>query len=112
MFRRQLFLRSALSKKFGDIEVHKIGVVKNDRFDRALYFVALMTVRGDDMQHFAGNPVLVSERNAAEGVTHIVECGPGSVLTGLAKRTVPELPVHSTNDDDALAAALAAIKGN
>jgi [acyl-carrier-protein] S-malonyltransferase len=47
---------------------------------------------------------------AASGVTHIVECGPGAVLTGLAKRTVPELTVYSTNDGDALAAALTAIK--
>ena len=46
---------------------------------------------------------------AAAGVTHIVECGPGSVLTGLAKRTVPEITVHATNDGDALAAALAAV---
>jgi [acyl-carrier-protein] S-malonyltransferase len=47
---------------------------------------------------------------AASGVTHIVECGPGAVLTGLAKRTVPELALYSTNDGDALAAALTAIK--
>lgn len=46
---------------------------------------------------------------AADGITHIVECGPGTVLTGLARRTVPELAVHATNDGDALAAALAAI---
>lgn len=46
---------------------------------------------------------------AAGGITHIVECGPGTVLTGLAKRTVPELSVHATNDGEALAAALAAI---
>ncbi|MEP6998711.1 MAG: ACP S-malonyltransferase [Betaproteobacteria bacterium] len=46
---------------------------------------------------------------AADGVTHIVECGPGMVLTGLARRTVPELAVHAANDGDALAAALAAI---
>src|SRR5204863_3483185 len=46
---------------------------------------------------------------AADGVTHIVECGPGAVLTGLAKRTVPELALHSTNDGEALAAALIAI---
>ncbi|HEY2865440.1 MAG TPA: ACP S-malonyltransferase [Casimicrobiaceae bacterium] len=46
---------------------------------------------------------------ASGGVTHIVECGPGTVLAGLARRTVPELAVHSSNDGDALAAALAAI---
>lgn len=47
---------------------------------------------------------------AADGVTHIVECGPGTVLGGLARRTVPDLAVHSTNDGDALTAALTAIK--
>jgi [acyl-carrier-protein] S-malonyltransferase len=46
---------------------------------------------------------------AADGITHIVECGPGTVLTGLARRTAPELSVHATNDGDELAAALAAI---
>ncbi len=46
---------------------------------------------------------------AADGVTHVVECGPGTVLTGLAKRTVPELLVFSSNDGDALAAALSAV---
>lgn len=46
---------------------------------------------------------------AADGITHIVECGPGTVLSGLARRTVPGIVVHATNDGDALAAALAAI---
>jgi [acyl-carrier-protein] S-malonyltransferase len=46
---------------------------------------------------------------AAAGVTHIVECGPGTVLSGLARRTVPDVAVHATNDGDALVAALAAI---
>jgi [acyl-carrier-protein] S-malonyltransferase len=46
---------------------------------------------------------------AGEGVTHIVECGPGTVLTGLARRTVPELALYSANDGEALATALAAI---
>jgi len=46
---------------------------------------------------------------ASYGVTHVVECGPGTVLAGLAKRTVPELVVHSSNDGDALTAALSAV---
>jgi [acyl-carrier-protein] S-malonyltransferase len=46
---------------------------------------------------------------AADGVTHIVECGPGTVLAGLARRTVPDLQVLTTNDGDALATALTAI---
>ena len=43
--------------------------MKNDRFDRALDLVAFMTVRGDDVQDFAGNAMLVGERNAAEWMT-------------------------------------------
>jgi [acyl-carrier-protein] S-malonyltransferase len=31
---------------------------------------------------------------AADGVTHLVEVGPGGVLAGLAKRTVPDLDTH------------------
>lgn len=44
---------------------------------------------------------------AAQGVTHIVECGPGKVLTGLSKRIAPELSALSLNDGDAIAAAIA-----
>ncbi len=32
---------------------------------------------------------------AADGVTHLVEVGPGGVLAGLAKRTVPDLEVRT-----------------
>jgi [acyl-carrier-protein] S-malonyltransferase len=45
---------------------------------------------------------------AARGVTHIVECGPGKVLTGLAKRIAPEITTLPLNDADAIAAAIAA----
>ena len=45
---------------------------------------------------------------AAQGVTHVLECGPGKVLTGLAKRIAPELTALPLNDADAIAAALAA----
>jgi len=42
------------------------------------------------------------------GVTHIVECGPGRVLTGLTKRIAPEVAALPLNDADAIAAAIAA----
>ncbi len=45
------------------------------------------------------------------GVTHLVELGAGKVLTGLAKRIVPDVPavsVGTTSDVDALAAELKA----
>lgn len=44
---------------------------------------------------------------AAYGVTHVVECGPGKVLTGLTKRIAPEMVALSLHDGDALAAAIA-----
>ena len=68
----KLFFSGALSQELCDVEVYKIGVMKNDRFDRALDLVAFVTVRGDDVQHFAGNAVLVRERDAAERVTHLL----------------------------------------
>ncbi|MGH8713096.1 MAG: ACP S-malonyltransferase [Casimicrobiaceae bacterium] len=66
----------------------------------------------DALARQAANPVRWVETLralAADGVTHIVECGPGTVLSGLARRTVPDVAVHATNDGDALAAALAAM---
>jgi [acyl-carrier-protein] S-malonyltransferase len=45
----------------------------------------------------------------ANGVTHVVECGPGTVLSGLCRRIAPELEVLPANDGTALAAALAAV---
>jgi [acyl-carrier-protein] S-malonyltransferase len=45
---------------------------------------------------------------AGRGVTHIVECGPGKVLTGLTKRIAPEITALPLNDADAIAAAIAA----
>jgi [acyl-carrier-protein] S-malonyltransferase len=45
---------------------------------------------------------------AAQGVTHIVECGPGKVLTGLTKRIAPDVTALPLHDGDAIAAAIAA----
>jgi [acyl-carrier-protein] S-malonyltransferase len=45
----------------------------------------------------------------ARGVTHIVECGPGKVLTGLTKRIAPEVNALPLNDAEAIAAAITAI---
>ncbi|KAG1254232.1 hypothetical protein G6F65_017126 [Rhizopus arrhizus] len=45
----------------------------------------------------------------AQGVTHIIECGPGKVLAGLTKRIDPELTGLAITDPASLEAALAAI---
>ena len=43
----------------------------------------------------------------AQGVTRLVECAPGKVLAGLAKRTAPALALAAITDSAALDAALA-----
>lgn len=50
------------------------------------------------------------ERMKAEGVTHVVECGPGKVLTGMIRRIAPELATFNITDADSLVATLEAVK--
>ncbi|HET9023862.1 MAG TPA: ACP S-malonyltransferase [Burkholderiaceae bacterium] len=47
------------------------------------------------------------QKMAAEGVTHVVECGPGRVLAGLTKRIAPSLESVAIPDAAALKDALA-----
>jgi [acyl-carrier-protein] S-malonyltransferase len=47
---------------------------------------------------------------AAQGVTHIVECGPGKVLTGLTRRIAESVEAFALSDSTALDEALAAVK--
>src|SRR6266480_1943838 len=46
--------------------------MEDDRLDGALYFVAFVTVGGDDMQDFPGNTMFVRQCNAAEWVTYLL----------------------------------------
>ena len=45
---------------------------------------------------------------ASQGVTHVVECGPGRVLAGLTRRIAPELESIAIFDPESLKEALAA----
>jgi [acyl-carrier-protein] S-malonyltransferase len=47
---------------------------------------------------------------ADDGVTHIVECGPGKVLTGLNKRTTDKAKTFAVYDPTTLAAGLTAVQ--
>lgn len=45
----------------------------------------------------------------AKGVTHVVECGPGKVLTGMVKRIDPDMVALSITDPESMQAALDAL---
>ncbi|AIL33250.1 ACP S-malonyltransferase [Basilea psittacipulmonis] len=45
----------------------------------------------------------------AQGVTHVVECGPGKVLVGLMKRIEPSMTALSITDPESLQATLEAL---
>ncbi len=69
----------------------------------------------DALARQAANPVRWAETVQAfqaSGVTHIVECGPGTVLSGLCRRIAPDIEILPTNDGDALQAALDATRAS
>jgi [acyl-carrier-protein] S-malonyltransferase len=47
---------------------------------------------------------------SAQGVTHVVECGPGKVLSGLVKRIAADIEALPLNDGEAIATAIAATR--
>lgn len=68
----------------------------------------------DALVRQAASPVRWAEiirSMAAQGVTHIVECGPGKVLAGLVKRIDPKLQGIAAADRASLEAALVAVQG-
>ena len=46
----------------------------------------------------------------SQGITHIVECGPGKVLAGLIKRIDKEITVLSVNDPASLEQSINSLK--
>ncbi|SAI73614.1 malonyl CoA-acyl carrier protein transacylase [Bordetella ansorpii] len=69
----------------------------------------------DALVRQAWNPVRWVETLQAmkrQGVTHVIECGPGKVLAGLTKRIDSDLVGMSITDPASLDAALAAVHGN
>lgn len=71
------------------------------------------TIR-EQLARQAASPVRWSEtiaRMAADGVTHVVECGPGRVLSGLTKRIVGSLESLAITDAASLADVRAKLAG-
>src|SRR5438132_13680540 len=69
---RASLLGRASAQKLGNIEVDEIGVMENDRFDRTLHLVSLVTVGSDDVHDFARDAMFVGERDAAKGMPHLL----------------------------------------
>jgi [acyl-carrier-protein] S-malonyltransferase len=68
----------------------------------------------DALARQAAGPVRWSQiiaKMAAEGVTHVVECGPGRVLSGLTRRIAPSLESLNIVDAASLQDTLARLKG-
>jgi [acyl-carrier-protein] S-malonyltransferase len=68
----------------------------------------------DALVRQAASPVRwveIIQAMAAQGVTHVVECGPGKVLAGLVKRIDPTLQGIAAADRATLEQALAVVKG-
>lgn len=61
----------------------------------------------------AASPVRWAEtmqKFADLGVTHLIECGPGKVLAGLAKRCQPDIPCIALSDRNAIEVAIATLR--
>ena len=56
--------------------------MENDRLDRALHLVALVTVGSDDVHYFARDAVLEGKRDAAERMPHLLPKFPLNHLAG------------------------------
>jgi len=68
----------------------------------------------DALVRQASSPVRWSEviqAMAGQGVTHVIECGPGKVLAGMVKRIAPSMHGLGAADKASLENALATVKG-
>jgi [acyl-carrier-protein] S-malonyltransferase len=104
----------ALRERLAGLPIERPGI-RVRSFDGGVYDDADSVRDGLYRQLF--NPVRWSAIVAAmigEGATRLVECGPGKVLTGLARRAPGgrDLDLHAVESPEALAGALAAAAGS
>jgi [acyl-carrier-protein] S-malonyltransferase len=68
----------------------------------------------DALARQAAGPVrwaAIIRRMADEGVTHVIECGPGRVLAGLTRRIVPDVESLALTDPATIGEALSRLRG-
>ena len=88
----------------------QIAVIHNATVDVAGDAAAIRAVLADQLF----KPVRwieTVEKMAAQGVTHIIECGPGKVLAGMVKRIAPDVKCLTLADKASFDAALAELAG-
>jgi len=67
----------------------------------------------DALARQAAGPVRWSQimaRMAADGITHVIECGPGKVLAGLTRRASPGLESYAITDHASLQEVLGKVR--
>jgi [acyl-carrier-protein] S-malonyltransferase len=88
----------------------QIAVIHNATVDVAGDAAAIRAVLADQLF----KPVRwieTVEKIAAQGVTHIIECGPGKVLAGMVKRIAPDVKCFTLADKTSFDAALVELRG-
>ncbi len=101
-------MAAALNK--ANFQPPKIAVLHNANVDVAGDAAAIRLVLAEQLF----KPVRwieTIEKMAMQGVTHIVECGPGKVLAGMVKRIAPEVKCVSLSDKASFDAAIIELRG-
>jgi len=100
-------MAAALNK--ANFQPPKIAVLHNATVDVAGDAAAIRLVLAEQLF----KPVRwieTVEKFAMQGVTHIIECGPGKVLAGMVKRSAPEVKCLSLADKQSFDAALTELR--
>ena len=102
---------AVLSDALGRVDLHRprIPVIHNVDVQMHQDPLAIRQALVDQAWHPV-RWVQTIEAMAAEGVTHVIECGPGKVLGGLVKRISPVMTGMSITDPASMQAALDALQ--
>lgn len=99
-----------LRERLAHVSLHKPRIDFINNVDVAIEHEPLRIA--DALARQAAGPIRWAEiirKMSDNGVTHVVECGPGRVLSGLTKRIAPQLESLVVNDAATLTSTLAAL---